>query len=260
MKPRLFYDRDLAIRQEQVACTPDMVVQRQRVRAALKLRPGERVLEVGCGNGFMASEMAIEVGADGCVEGVDISPTMVALAEATCHGVPNARFSIADATVLPFDDSSFDAVAVVQCLCFVNRVEAALAEIFRVLQPGGRAVILDTDWDTLVWNSSSPALMDKVMAVYKSIYTDARLPRILSKALRSAAFQLHAREQFALLNWNYDPNSYSGHQISFTRQIADGHVPETELDAWAESIGVMARNDEYFFSLNRYIFTAIKPT
>jgi hypothetical protein len=102
--------------------------------------------------------------------------------------------------------------------------------------------------------------MDKVMAVYKSIYADARSPRVLSKKLRSAAFQLHAREQFALVNWNYDPNSYSGHQISFTRQIADGHVPQTELDAWEESIRRMASNDEYFFSLNRYIFTVIKPT
>jgi SAM-dependent methyltransferase len=54
--------------------TPDVVAQRRSVRGWLELRPGERVLDVGVGPGFLAAEMAGEVGADGLVAGIDVLP------------------------------------------------------------------------------------------------------------------------------------------------------------------------------------------
>jgi SAM-dependent methyltransferase len=56
--------------------TPDVVAQRRSVRGWLELRPGERVLDVGVGPGFLAAEMAGEVGADGLVAGIDVLPLL----------------------------------------------------------------------------------------------------------------------------------------------------------------------------------------
>jgi hypothetical protein len=136
-----------------------------------------------------------------------------------------------------------------------------LYEIFRALRPGGRTVILETDWDTLVWNCTQPRLMDKIMEIYKDVYADARVPRKLSRVLKRAGFEIRGRDQFAMLNWSFDPDTYSGHQIGFTRALVENHhaLSNGELDSWQQSIRMAADADEYFFSLNRYIFSAVKP-
>jgi SAM-dependent methyltransferase len=186
---------------------------------------------------------------------------MVAMARDLCAALVNVEFMQADAADLPYAGGSFDVVTVAQCLCLVADVEAAVGEISRVLKPGGRAVILETDWDTLVWNCTEPRLMDKIMAIYKDVYTDARLPRRLSRLLKRAGLDIRGRDQFAMLNWTFDPDTYSGHQIDFTRGLVENHhvLPAGELEAWLQSIRMAAEADEYFFSLNRYIFSAVKP-
>jgi arsenite methyltransferase len=258
-KRALEYDAELAAMQYQVAMCPDLVAQRAQVRAALKLRSGEHVLEIGCGNGLLACEMAGEVGSRGRVDGVDLSSSMIATARDLCAQMPNTGFIAADAVDLPYEDASFDVATSVQCLCFVSDVSAALAEMRRVLKPGGRFVILDTDWDTLVWNSSKPDLMEKVMGNYKSIYADARLPRTLSKLLAAAGLELRTREQFAIVNWKYAADSYSGHQIGFTRAVAGTSFPSAVLDDWERDIHAANDDGTYFFNLNRYIFSGVKP-
>ena len=223
MRRELVYDQELSLKQAVVARSPDMVAQRKRMHAALDLKPGERVLEVGCGNGIMACEMAASVAPTGTVTGADISAAMVTMARGFCATQANVEFIEADAMNLPFADGSFDVVTVTQCLCLVSDAEAAVGEIFRALRPGGRTVILETDWDTLVWNCTQPRLMDKIMAIYKDVYTDARVPRTLSRVLKRAGFEIRSRDQFAMLNWSFDPDTYSGHQIGFTRALVENH-------------------------------------
>lgn len=260
MSRGLVYNKELSIKQALVAKSPDMVAQRRRMHATLNLQRGEQVLEIGCGNGVMAGEMAPSVAPTGRVTGADVSPAMVAMARTLCASLVNVEFIEADAAALPFADGSFDVVTATQCLCLVSNVEAAIREMFRVLKPGGRAVMLETDWDTLVWNCTEPRLMDKIMAIYKDAYTDAHLPRTLSKLLRSAGFDIRGRDQFAMLNWAFDPDTYSGHQIDFTMALVKNHqvLSDGELEAWLQSIRLAAEADEYFFSLNRYIFSAVK--
>ena len=74
------FDADAASRVEAAYTTPDIVAQRDRVREALALEPGERVLDVGVGPGFLAAEMAVEVGADGRACGIDTSEAMLEVA------------------------------------------------------------------------------------------------------------------------------------------------------------------------------------
>ena len=260
MSQGFVYDQELALKQALVARSPDMVAQRKRMHAALDLQPGEHVLEIGSGNGIMACEMADAVAPAGIVTGADISAQMVAMARSLCAPRANVEFIVADAMDLPLADASFDVVTATQCLCLVSDVEAAVGEMYRALRPGGRAVILETDWDTLVWNCTEPGLMDKVMAIYKGAYADPRLPRALSRVLRRAGFEIRARDQFAMLNWTFDPDTFSGHQIGFTREVVgSSRVSNGEFEIWLKSILMAAEADEYFFSLNRYVFSAVKP-
>lgn len=101
--------------------------------ALLAAKRGERILDVGCGTGQLASEVA-HAGAE--VIGVDASAAMIASARAN---FPQLRFEVADATALPFD-GEFDAVLSNAALHWIRDQHAAVASIARALKPGGRFV------------------------------------------------------------------------------------------------------------------------
>jgi ubiquinone/menaquinone biosynthesis C-methylase UbiE len=99
---------------------------------AVQAGPGMRVLDLCCGPGYSAAE-AVARGAEAI--GVDIAPGMVAEA---ARRVPNARFELGDAEALHFPDATFDGVVCAFGMLHLGDPERALAEVFRVLVPGGR--------------------------------------------------------------------------------------------------------------------------
>ena len=76
---KFHYDEELSRSQKVVALAPDMIAQRQCIHHALNLQPGERVLDIGSGNGLMVQEMAEAVGPDGLSAGVDAAETMTSI-------------------------------------------------------------------------------------------------------------------------------------------------------------------------------------
>jgi len=251
-----YYDEAASLKQEVVAQTQDMVMQRQAVMLALSLKAGESVLDVGSGNGILARDMLAQVGSSGSVTGVDPAQAMISMSRNLC---PGASFYKGDATDLPVESEVFDAVTASQVLCFLPDVSAALAEMHRVLRPSGRLVILDTDWDTLLWNCNNKELLNRVIAELTSPYTSAHVPKLLSKQLRSAGFEIIERKVYPIVNWALSEESYSGQLSSFLSTGEGENDAETDLrSAWNAELTEISANGEYVFSLNRYIFTAIK--
>jgi ubiquinone/menaquinone biosynthesis C-methylase UbiE len=119
---------------------------RDRFADDLQLKPGDHVLDVGCGPGRLATVFAQRVAPSGSVDGIDPSPEMInrAIARVRKHGVP-ARFEVAYAQQLPFADNAFDAVACTLALHHVadDDRQTAVAEMYRVLKPGGRLLIAE---------------------------------------------------------------------------------------------------------------------
>src|ERR1044071_8993676 len=103
------------------------------------LRPGQRVLDVACGTGVVARAAAGQVGRAGRVAGLDINPGMLAVARSLPDGPgPGIGWLQASALALPFPDAAYDVVLCQLGLQFFPDRRAALAEIRRVLVPGGR--------------------------------------------------------------------------------------------------------------------------
>jgi SAM-dependent methyltransferase len=109
--------------------------------AALALAPGERVLELGAGTGELSRRLAAAVGADGRVVATDVAAGMVALIEATTSDLPNVEPRQADAADTGEPEASYDAVAFRMGLMLMPEPRRGLAEIRRVLRPGGRLAV-----------------------------------------------------------------------------------------------------------------------
>jgi SAM-dependent methyltransferase len=109
------------------------------------IRPGEAVLDLGCGAGFDAFIAAQLVGPTGRVAGIDLSPEMIAVAESGLgeSKFPQIEFQVAQVEALPFPDASFDVALSNGVLNLIPDKPGALREIFRVLRPGGRLQTCD---------------------------------------------------------------------------------------------------------------------
>lgn len=251
------YDEGLARQQEELAATADMVAQRKAMLGLLNLNAGEHVLDVGSGNGIFVRDVLEIVGSNGHACGIDISEIMVGMAQNIC---PGAAFVKGDATDLPVDDESYDVLTTSQLLCFVHDIPGALREFYRVLKPGGRMLILDTDWESLIWNCRNQALMSRAVKLFTSPLVNLYTPRSLSRQITETGFELLDRQSFSVINWERDPNSYSEQCAGFIRQMMESSPdfsPE-DWESWDSDLREIDAADEYLFSLNRYLFAARK--
>lgn len=118
-------------------------------RSELRLGSGQRLLDVGCALGEAALALADDLGDDGGVVGVDVSADMLRVARSQAGGARcRVRFTVGDACSLAEPDDSFDVVRSERTLQWLADPAAAVAEMARVLRPGGRVSLIDTDWST----------------------------------------------------------------------------------------------------------------
>jgi len=254
------FDAANVARMERMYTSAPIVEQRARTLAALELKAGERGLDVGCGLGIFVCEMARAVGAGGRVVGIDTSPDMIDAARERARSqelAGRAEFAVGDAVRLDFPPASFDFLTAVQVYLYVKDVDAALAEARRVLRPGGRIAIVDTDWDSCVWLTADRERHRRVMEARTRELGQPHLPPALPGLLRRARLDLEKVEVHPILNRRYEPDSFSAGLIQTTPKIvAPFGIDAAEAEAWVSDLRSRTSEDDYFFSLNRYLFIA----
>jgi len=135
------------------------------------LRPGQRLLDVGCGPGTITVEFAAVLGPTGLVVGVDSAAPIIELAKdksmaAATEG--RVRFEVGDIYALDFPDGHFDVVHAHQVLQHLADPVSALREMNRVVRPGGIIAVRDADYDAMTWYPQ-PAGIDRWLATHQAV-------------------------------------------------------------------------------------------
>ncbi len=255
------YDRKAAELLERSYQTPEIVQQRLRTLAALTLRDGESVLDVGCGTGLLLEQEARLVGSSGRCEGIDASDDMLVFARGRCEALTQVNLQQGSATRLPFDDASFDALSCTQVLLYVDDLQAALAEFYRVLRPGGRLAIIETDWDGAIIHSNDRDLTRRVLGAWGLAVNNPHLPGRLRPLLRAAGFEHRRVEAIPLVNAGYSEHSFSANMLENMARTARRQqtVSREESETWLADLEALRHTDAYFFCVNRFLISAIKP-
>ena len=159
------YGWDLAVADYDKYWVPVLTACSERSIALSDPQPGERVLDVATGTGVAAFMAAQRVGPAGEVVATDISEKMVAatMEEAARRGVANMRGERVDAEDLAFEDASFDVATCVLGMMYPADPQKAIDQMYRVLRPGGRAVVCV--WgrrDHCGWNAVFPIIDARV--------------------------------------------------------------------------------------------------
>ena len=256
----LGFDEEASRRVEAIYLTADIVRQRRTILDALKLAPGERVLDVGLGPGLLVAEIAALVGSKGRVHGIDISEDMVAMAQRRCAELPNVTLSTGDAHNLKDESLSYDVVVCIQVLEYVADPDQVIREIHRVLRPGGRVAIMATDWDSCIWSSPDPPQTARIIEAWNCHCPHPHLPTTLGPKLREHGFSLSECGVVPILSVGHHEGTYSDGMIDLIGSYVGQHtgITNSEVTRWARGLRDLGERCGYFFSLNRFLFNATR--
>lgn len=227
---------------------------------ALKPRPGDRVADVGCGTGLLALDLSRAVGEAGIVYAVDPSEEMRTAADARCGARGNVRVLDGLVDAMPLGDASLDGAVSLQVFEYLDDVPAALAEMHRVLRPGGRLVIGDLHWDSHIWHADDYDRMTRMLRIWDGHMVWRRLPAYLPPMLRDAGFDVDAITPLICQDTEFRADGLARLMIHLITAYARQNdlATERDLTGWAEEQERMAREERFFFSITHYVISATR--
>lgn len=225
---------------------------------ALAPRPGQALLDLGCGNGLLTLDLARAVGDAGRVVGVDPSAAMLDSARGRCAGRGTVDLRQGDAGALPLEDQEVDGAVSVQVFEYIADLSGALAELARVLRPGGRLVIGDMHFGTYAWRSDDPDRMKRMQDAWDRHLVHPALPEILPQAMAGAGFEVEQVIPVTFADHVLRPDGLVRMMLILMRRYAidNGLLPDDEARAWHDEQFALAREGRFFFSLTHYVTVA----
>lgn len=242
--------------------TPSQIRLRRRFLGWLPVRARDRVLEIGCGTGVVARDLAGLVGRRGAVTAVDTSATLLARARQLSRGTPGGRiaFRRADGHRLPFADGRFDTVLAITVILHVEDPQRVVKEMARVTRPGGRVGLQDQDFGLVGAAHPDRALTSRILeGVAARIYPEPHSGRRLGALLRAAGFG-----DVRMLADLYQDTTLTRFSRNFLERRAENAVRFGIVDAptaerWLDGFNALHAEGNFVLTMQYFGAAGVKP-
>ncbi|MGH3720935.1 MAG: methyltransferase domain-containing protein [Pseudonocardiaceae bacterium] len=221
---------------------------------------GKTVLEVGCGTGDDAREVAALVGSTGKVVAMDLSETMIIEARRRSVGsrLP-VEFRTADLSGLDFPDDSFDGVRAKLVLMHCADIETGLDELVRVLRPGGRIAVFDFDFDTTIVDHPDVAATREVMRCYSDGYRNNWSGRQLFRRVRVRGLrEVTVSPHTVVIPFEFFSTVAAG-RLRAAREAGQLALTGGQLSDWWQPLLRAREQGQFFASFTGFVVGATKP-
>ncbi len=234
---------------------------KRRTFEALALPRGGSVLDVGCGTGADVLALAHLLGEGGRAVGVDASEAMVAEARRRASAARSpADFRVGDAHALDFPDASFHGCRADRVFQYLEDPRRALGEMARVARPGGRVVVLDTDWDTFLVDASDARVSRVVLGALAGSIRNGSIGRRLPALFRDAGLVEIAVVPDTLLMPRFSVvDAFLGLRRVVQRLREAGVLAAGEGEAWVAEQEERDRAGRFFCSVTSFCVSGKKP-
>jgi ubiquinone/menaquinone biosynthesis C-methylase UbiE len=217
----------------------------------LVLRPGGHVLDLGCGAGDDARQLAAAVGAQGRVVGIDIDSAMVEEARRRGGGsAVEVEFRQGDVYRIPFDAETFDGVRAERTFLHLDEPARALAEITRVARRGGAIVVLDRDIETRTIDATNRRVTRRIVHFWCDSMRGGWVGRSLLRLFREAGLEDLSVAPFTVIDTDYD---VFNRQYDLPRVVARaqeaGALTAEEAESWLRDVESRAKRGSFFASM-----------
>lgn len=223
----------------------------------LDLQPGSRVLDFGCGPGFVSLGMADIVGTEGHVFGVDLNEQFVSAASKRAADIPQVSFQAAESERIPLQDNTVNRLLCKNVLEYVPDVSSTLSEFRRVLQPHGRALVIDSDWRFVV---VEPWGAERTRRFFEAASVAFRTPEI-GRGLRTMLLNSGFQSVEVQIRAGADT---TGGSLSVLRNMAS-YATKFDLMRSDEVIELITEAENaiesgrYLFTLPQFFVTGVNP-
>jgi ubiquinone/menaquinone biosynthesis C-methylase UbiE len=222
---------------------------------------GDQVLDVGCGLGHEVRRLAQLVGPQGRVVGIDANPAMITEARRRAAGLaPPVSFEAGDARQIGFPDGSFDLCRTERVLRYLDRPEAALAEMVRMTHPGGSVLAFDFDSDQTMVDAPDPALVRRIAHVLDAAVPHPWIGRQLFRLFQHAG--LHDVRVVPHALCFCGAAGFAVYQRlnrgTIDRAVQGGQVSASEAAAWWAALERAAEAETFFSAVLGFIAAGYK--
>ena len=248
------FDEKTAQQLSAIYQTEDIKEMQRQYRTWFDPRPGETILDVGCGTGVNVLAISKLVGGTGKVVGIDNSEAMLAVARDKASA-ENIAYRLMAVEEMDFADNSFDGVVCTQVLGYVADPVAVIRSLLRVVKPTGRVFVAETDWDTLAYSIPDKELQRKVTLSFTDHHGDGWVGRRLYPLCRQAGAAEIELHPYVIHNAEYSIRKYGGPLSYVIRDylLRSKKCTEEEVQRWFKLLSGAFDDHTYFFSLCRFV-------